>query len=88
MIAGLLYLIGLITLLACIAVAGYGAPSMIASFTAAMDAANANMFEVVADLAGGLAWAIWPGVIGLALMGFGRIIMLLGSIDRSLRGGN
>jgi hypothetical protein len=88
MVAGLLYLIGLITLLACIAIAGYGAPTMIASFTAAMDAGNANMLEVVADLAVSLAWTIWPGMTGLALMGFGRVIMLLGSINRSLRGGN
>lgn len=85
MVAALLYLIGLVTVLVCIAIAGYGAPAMIASFTAAMDAGNANMFDVVADLAASLAWTIWPGITGLALMGFGRIIMLLGSINRSLR---
>lgn len=86
MVAGLLYLIGLIAVLVSVAIAGYGAPAMIASFTAAMDAGNANVFEVIADLAGGLDWAIWPVIIGLALMGFGRIIMLLSSINRSLRG--
>ena len=88
MVAGLLYLIGLITLLTCIAIAGYGAPAMIADFTAAMDAGNANMLELLADLAANLTWAIWPGLTGLALMGFGRVIMLLGSINRSLRSGN
>ncbi|MHB1101707.1 MAG: hypothetical protein ACYC0C_02765 [Devosia sp.] len=86
MIAGLLYLIGLIAVLVCVAIAGYSAPAMIASFTAAMDAGNANMFEVIAALAGGLAWVIWPVITGLALMGFGRVIMLLSSINRSLRG--
>lgn len=88
MVAGLLYLVGLITVLVCIAIAGYGAPSMIASFTAAMDAGNANMLEVVTDLAGSLAWMIWPGITGLTLMGFGRVIMLLGAINRNLRGGS
>lgn len=88
MVAGLLYLIGLITVLVCVAIAGYGAPAMVASFTAAMDVGNANMFEVVADLAASLAWTIWPGITGLALMGFGRVIMLLGAISRSLRGGS
>jgi hypothetical protein len=39
--------------------------AMIASFTAAMDAGNANMFEVVSDLASSLAWALWPVIIGL-----------------------
>lgn len=86
MVAGLLYLIGLIAVLVCVAIAGYGAPAMIASFSAAMDTGNADMFEVITRLAGGLAWAIWPVIIGLALMGFGRVIMLLSSINRSLRG--
>jgi hypothetical protein len=85
MVAGLLYLIGLIAVLVCVAIAGYSAPAMIASFTTAMDT-GANMFEVLTRLAGGLAWAIWPVIIGLALMGFGRVIMLLSSINRSLRG--
>ena len=86
MVAAILYLIGLITVLVCVAIAGYGAPAMITSFTAAMDAGSVNMLDVVADLAASLAWTIWPGITGLALMGFGRIIMLLASINRSLRG--
>ena len=88
MVAGLLYLIGLIAVLVSVAIAGYSAPAMIASFTAAMDAGDGNVIEVVADLARGLTWAIWPIIIGLALMGFGRVIMLLSSINRSLRGQN
>ncbi len=86
MVAALLYLVGLATLLVCIAVAGYGAPAMVANFTSALSAGDVNMLDVVADLAAGLAWAILPGITGLALMGFGRIIMLLGAINRTLRG--
>jgi hypothetical protein len=70
-----------------VAIAGYGAPAMVASFTAAMDAGNANVFEVIVGLAHSLAWAIWPVIIGLALMGLGRVIMLLSAIDRNLRQG-
>ena len=62
------------------------APQAIASFTAAMDAGNANMLEVSLGLAGNYAWAFYWIVGGLLLMGFGRVIMLLGAINRSLRG--
>lgn len=86
MVAGLLYLIGLIAVLVCVAIAGYNAPAMVATFTAAMDAGDANVVDVIADLARGLAWVVWPVLIGLTLMGFGRVIMLLSSINRSLRG--
>ena len=86
MVAGLLYLIGLVAVLLSIAIIGYGAPAMIQTFTAAMDAGSQNMFGVVASLAASLNWAVTPIVGGLVLMGLGRIIMLLGSINRSLRG--
>ena len=86
MIAGLLYLIGLIAVLASIAIAGYSAPALIQSFSAAMDAGSNNMFGVIAGLLATLTWAVTPIVGGLVLMGLGRVIMLLGSINRSLRG--
>jgi len=86
MVAGLLYLIGLIAVLVSIVIIGYGAPAMIQTFSAAMDAANQNMFGVIGGLLGSLGWAVTPIVGGLALMGMGRIIMLLASINRSLRG--
>ena len=85
MVAGLLYLIGLIAVLISIVIIGYGAPTMIQSFTAAMDAGE-NVFSTIAILAGSLTWALWPVIGGLALMGFARVIMLLASINRSLRG--
>ena len=85
MVAGLLYLIGLIAVLISIVIIGYGAPTMIQNFTAAMDAGE-NVFSTIATLAGSLTWALWPVIGGLALMGFARVIMLLASINRSLRG--
>ena len=86
MIAGLLYLIGLVAVLISVAIAGYSAPQAISSFTAAMDSGNANMLEVSLGIAGDYAWAFYWVVGGLLLMGFGRVIMLLGAINRSLRG--
>jgi hypothetical protein len=85
MVAGLLYLIGLIAVVISILVIGYGAPTMIQTFSAAMDAGE-NIFTTIGGLAAGLTWAVLPIVGGLALMGMGRIIMLLASINRSLRG--
>lgn len=86
MLAGLLYLIGLIAVLASIAIAGYSAPDAYTRFTEAMDAGNANVIELALGILSTYAWALWPVVGGLVLMGFGRIIMLLGAINRSLRG--
>lgn len=86
MIAGLLYLIGLIAILASIAIIGYGAPDAIARFTTAMDAGNANAIDITLGILATYAWAVVPIVGGLVLMGLGRMIMLLGAINRSLRG--
>lgn len=86
MIAGLLYLIGLVAVLVSIVIIGYGAPTMLQTFSAAMDAGSTNMFGVIGSLVGSLGWAVTPIVGGLLLMGVARIIMLLASINRSLRG--
>ena len=86
MIAALLYLIGLVAVLVSIAIAGYSAPQAIANFTAAMDSGTANMLDVALGIAGSFQWTLTPIVGGLLLMGAGRVIMLLGSINRSLRG--
>ena len=86
MIAGLLYLIGLIAVLASIAIAGYSAPEAITRFTTAMDAGNANAVDLTLGILASYSWTLTPVVGGLALMGFGRVIMLLGAINRSLRG--
>lgn len=86
MLAGLLYLIGLVAVLVSIAIAGYSAPEAISQFTTAMDAGNANMLTESVRILTNYAWALWPIVGGLVLMGFGRMIMLLAAINRSLRG--
>lgn len=86
MIAGLLYLIGLIAVLISIAIAGYSAPEAFTRFTTAMDAGNANVVDLSLSIASSYTWTLVPVVGGLTLMGFARMIMLLGSINRSLRG--
>ena len=86
MVAGLLYVIGLITLLVSIVMVGYAAPSAISQLTAAMDSETANMLDVGLRVAASFEWALMPLVGGLALMGLGRVIMLLSAINRSLRG--
>ena len=86
MIAGLLYLIGLIAVLVSIAIAGVRAPPAISEFTRQMDAGTANMLDVTLSIASGFSWAVLLVVGGLLLMGFARVIMLLGAINRSLRG--
>jgi hypothetical protein len=86
MLAGLLYLIGLVAVLVSIAIAGYGAPDVVSRFTTAMDAGNANALELSLGILSSYAWALWPTIGGLVLMGFGRVIMLLAAINRSLRG--
>lgn len=86
MIAGLLYLIGLIAVLVSIAFAGYSAPQAISNLTEAMDAGNANMLDVVLGIAQGYSGTLTWLIIGLLLMAAGRVIMLLSAINRSLRG--
>lgn len=88
MIAALLYVIGLISVLVSIALAGYSAPPVINRFMAAMDAGNSNMIDLTLGLAATYTWMLVPVIGGLALMGFARVIMLLGAINRSLRGQN
>ena len=86
MVAALLYLIGLIAVLVSIAIVGFSVPEVISRFTAAMDAGNANLIDLIGSIGAGYSWALGPVVGGLVLMGFARVIMLLSSINRSLRG--
>lgn len=86
MVAGLLYFIGLVAVLASIAVAGYQTPAAVADFNAAMNG-GADLVEALAAVGGGFAWVLPPFVGGLVLMGLGRIIMLLTAINRALRRG-
>ena len=86
MVAGLLYVVGLIAVLATLVVAGLGAPGLIQMFNTALDTPGTELLGTFVDVARRLQWAVMPFVGGLALMGLGRIVMLLGAINRALRG--
>lgn len=84
MVAGLLYIVGLIAVLVTIVMVGLAAPALIQSFSASLS--SPGLLGAITDTARALDWAVTPFVGGLVLMGLGRMLMLLGSIDRSLRG--
>ena len=86
MVAGLLYVVGLIAVVATLVVAGFGAPGLIQMINAALDTPGSDLLGALVDTARLLQWAVLPFVGGLVLMGLGRIVMLLGSINRALRG--
>lgn len=86
MVAGLLYLVGLIATLVTVVMVGMNAPGLIQTFNLALSTPSPNLLGTVGEIARSLQWALWPFVGGLVLMGLGRIVMLLASIDRALRG--
>jgi len=86
MIAILLYLIGLVTLAITLLFAGLEAPSIHATLLAAQGEGTEALLPALAQAAGQLQWALVPFLGGLLLMGFARIIMLLGDIRHALRG--
>ena len=86
MVAGLLYIVGLIAVVATLVVAGFGAPGLIQMINAALDTPGSDLLGALVDTARLLQWAVLPFVGGLVLMGLGRIVMLLGAINRALRG--
>jgi hypothetical protein len=86
MVAGLLYVVGLIAVLATLVVAGVHAPAQIDMINAALDAPGGDLLGTLIEAARLMQWAVMPFVGGLVLMGLGRIVMLLGAINRALRG--
>jgi hypothetical protein len=86
MVAGLLYVVGLIAVLATLVVAGFGAPGLLQMVNSALDTPGSDLLATFVDVARLLQWAVLPFVGGLVLMGLGRIVMLLGAINRALRG--
>jgi hypothetical protein len=86
MIALLLYLIGLVSVVVTIAVVALDAPNIYAAVMSAYNAGLENVLPALGKIATGLGWALMPFLGGLLLMGFARIMMLLGSINRALRG--
>lgn len=85
MVAGLLFVIGLLSVLVSLALGGLAAPDLIARYNAAM-ADNADILATLLALGRTLQWAVTPIVGGLLLMAVSRIIVLLAAINRSLRG--
>jgi hypothetical protein len=86
MVAGLLYIVGLIAVLVTVVMVGFHAPPLVQAFMASVEAPNSDYLAAIAGLGRGLGWALWPFVGGLVIMGIGRIIFLLGAINRALRG--
>ncbi|MDC9822785.1 hypothetical protein PRN20_03490 [Devosia sp. ZB163] len=86
MVAGLLYLVGLIATLVTIVMVGASAPAIVQNVSAVLAAADPDYIGLLVDTARSLNWALAPFVGGLVLMALARIVMLLGSIDRALRG--
>lgn len=85
MVAGLLYLIGLVSVLTSLVLIGVNGPSMYYALMNAYNAGLGNVWPAIVRIAQPYGWAIWPILGGLLLMGYARIIMLLASINRRLR---
>ena len=91
MVAGLLYVIGLISVLVTIAAAGFNLPATIQTVTQQIDTGGSgpqNLLSVANMVAASYAQFALPFLGGLLVMGSGRVIMLLSAINRSLRGQN
>ena len=86
MIAILLYLFGLLCTLITLVLVGLDAPAIYNGLYAAYQAGFDHVLPALTSVAARLSWAFWPFLGGLLLMGFARIMMLLGSINRALRG--
>ncbi len=89
MVAGLLYVIGLISVLVTIAIAGFNIPTTITEVTRQIDTGGSggqNLLSTAQMVAATYSQFAAPFIAGLLLMGAGRVVMLLGAINRSLRG--
>jgi hypothetical protein len=86
MVAGLLFIIGLISVLVSVVMLGFGAPGVLQMAQAALASPDASYLAIAMDVARAMSWSVAPIVGGLLLMGVARIIALLAAINRSLRG--
>lgn len=86
MIAILLYLIGLVSAVVTAVVVGFEAPAIYTTVLAAYNSGLSEVLPALGRVATSLSWAMTPFLGGLLLMGFARIMILLGSINRALRG--
>lgn len=86
MIAILLYVIGFISAVATAVLVGFDVPNIYPAIVAAAGTGIETLLPALARAVVRLNWALYPFLGGLLLMGFARIIILLGSINRGLRG--
>lgn len=86
MTAGLLYIFGFVAIVVTAILAGSAAPGVYDAYRAGMQRADADALSVLLVVSTQLSWAVVPFVGGLLMMGVGRVIFLLGAINRSLRG--
>jgi hypothetical protein len=86
MIAVLLYLIGLVSVLATLVLVGSEWSAIYTSVVAAFSGGTAGLLPALGAIAVSFSWTLTPLLGGLLMMGFGRIMMLLGSISRALKG--
>lgn len=86
MIAVLLYIIGLISAVVTVVLVGFDAPSIVQALTTAYGTGLDAVLPALGTVASGHSWALEPFLGGLLLMGFARIMMLLGSIRHALKG--
>lgn len=86
MIAILLYLIGLVSVIVTAVIVGFDAPAIYQNALAAYNAGLDQVLPALGRIAAGYGWALTPFLGGLLLMGFARIMMLLGAIRHALKG--
>ena len=86
MLAGLLYGIGLITVILNLALGVLRAPAVLPELSAAFRAGGPDLPQQALLAASPFLSLLTPLLVGLLLMGFARVIMLLTAINRSLRG--
>lgn len=86
MIAALLYLIGLVAVVATLVIVGTEWSPLYQGLLAAFNGPTDNLLTALGAIAVGLNWTLAPLLGGLLLMGFARIMMLLGAISRALKG--
>jgi hypothetical protein len=86
MVAALLYLIGLVAVVATLVIVGLGWSPLYQGLLAAFNGPTDNLLPALSAIAVGLNWTLTPLLGGLLLMGFARIMILLGSISRALKG--
>ncbi|MEP7239518.1 MAG: hypothetical protein ABI697_01415 [Devosia sp.] len=86
MIAVLLYIIGLVAAVVTLVLVGLDAPSIYDHMLAAYNQGTNALLPALGSEAMRFSWALMPFLGGLLLMGFARIIMLLGAIRHALKG--